>query len=54
MTSVAYAALWIFVFAVPWERLVMLPGLSIVTRVTGAVALGLTLLAIVISGRVRR
>ena len=54
MTSVAYAALWIFIFAVPWERLVMLPGLSIVTRVTGAIALGLTLLAIVISGRVRR
>ena len=54
MTSVAYASLWIFIFAVPWERLVMLPGLSIVTRVTGAIALVLTLLAIVISGRVRR
>jgi O-antigen ligase len=51
---VAYASLWIFIFAVPWERLVMLPGLSIVTRVTGAIALVLTLLAIVISGRVRR
>jgi O-antigen ligase len=54
MTSVAYAGLWIFVFAVPWERLVVLPGLSIVTRVTGALALGLTLLAIVVYGRVRR
>jgi O-antigen ligase len=54
MTSVAYAGLWIFVFAVPWERLIVLPGLSIVTRATGALALGLTLLAIVISGRVRR
>jgi O-antigen ligase len=54
MTSVAYAALWIFIFAVPWERLVVLPGLSIVTRVTGALALGLALLAIVISGRARR
>jgi hypothetical protein len=54
MTSVAYAALWIVIFAVPWERLVILPGLSIVTRVTGAIALGLTLLAIVVSGRIRR
>jgi O-antigen ligase len=54
MTSVAYAGLWIFIFAVPWERLVVLPGLSIVTRVTGALALGLTMLAIVVSGRVRR
>ena len=54
MTSLAYYALWIFVFTVPWERLITLPGFSIVTRVTGALALGLTLLAIVISGRVRR
>lgn len=54
MTSLAYAALWIFVFAVPWERLIALPGLYIVTRATGSMALGLTLLAIVISGRVRR
>ena len=54
MTSVAYAGLWIFIFAIPWERLVVLPGLSIVTRVTGGLALVLTVLAIVVSGRVRR
>jgi len=54
MTTVAYAALWIFVFAVPWDRLIALPGLNIVTRVTGGLALGLTLLAILVSGRVRR
>ena len=54
MTAIAYAGLWIFVFAVPWEGLVALPGLNIVTRATGALALGLTLLAIVISGRFRR
>ena len=54
MTSIAYGALWIFVFAVPWERLIVLPGLSIITRATGVVALGLTLFAIVVSGRIRR
>ena len=54
MTSVAYAGLWIFIFAIPWERLVVLPGLSIVTRITGGIALVLTVLAIVVSGRVRR
>ncbi len=54
MTTLAYGALWFFVFAVPWERLVALPGLSIVTRVAGAVALGLTMLSIVVQGRVRR
>jgi O-antigen ligase len=54
MTSVAYAGLWIFVFALPWDRLIVLPGLNIVTRVTGALAFGLTLVVIVTSGRVRR
>jgi O-antigen ligase len=54
MITVAYAALWVFVFVVPWEMLVSLPGISIVSRVTGAIALGLTMLAIVIHGRVRR
>ena len=54
MTSLAYVALWVFVFALPWERLVSLPGLYIVTRATGMLAVGLTLLAIVMSGRVRR
>ena len=54
MTSLAYAALWIFIFAVPAESLIHLPGLSIITRATGIMAVGLTPLAIVISGRVRR
>jgi O-antigen ligase len=54
MSFLAYAAIWLFVFAVPWERLTVIPGLSIATRVMGVVALGLTLLTIVISGRIRR
>ena len=49
MISVAYAALWVFVFAVPWERLIVLTGVSIITRVTGALALGLAL-AVVVTG----
>jgi O-antigen ligase len=54
MSSLAYAALWGFVFAVPWERVIVLPGVSIMTRVTGALAMGLALLAILVSGRFRR
>jgi O-antigen ligase len=54
MIALAYAALWIFVFAVPWERIIVLPGVSIVTRVTGMLALALALLAVVTSARVRR
>jgi hypothetical protein len=54
MTTIAYAALWIFVFSVPWEKTLALPGVSIIARGTGGVALGLTVLAVVISGRLRR
>jgi hypothetical protein len=54
MTSLAYGALWIFVFSMPWERMLRLPGVSIVPRVAGGVALGLALLAVVMSGRFRR
>jgi O-antigen ligase len=54
MTSLAYAALCLFVFAVPWERIFALPGLSITTRIAGGSALLVAMLAIVVSGRVRR
>jgi hypothetical protein len=54
MSSIAYGLLWVFVFSVPWERILVLPGVAIVTRVTGGLALGLALLSVVISGRLRR
>src|SRR5215213_4336648 len=54
MIAIAYSALWIFVFTLPWERVFALPGINIVTRATGGVALTLALLAVVISGRLRR
>ncbi len=54
MPSLAYALLWIFVFSMPWERLLVMPGVAIIPRVTGAAALALALLAVVMSGRFRR
>jgi O-antigen ligase len=54
MIRIAYAALWIFVFTLPWERVFALPGVNIITRATGGVAVALALLAVVISGRLRR
>jgi hypothetical protein len=54
MISLAYATLWIFIFSVPWGERLILPGVSLITRLTGAVALGLTLLIVVISARLRR
>ena len=54
MSSIAYAALWVFVFSVPWERILVLPGISIIPKATGAVAVTLALLAAVMTGRFRR
>lgn len=54
MIAIAYSALWIFVFTLPWERVFALPGVNIITRATGGVAVALALLAVVVSGRLRR
>jgi len=54
MSTIAYAALWVFVFSVPWERIFVLPGISIVPKATGAVAVSLALLAALMTGRFRR
>lgn len=55
MSSLAYAALWIFVFTLPWENaLVIIPGVGVITKVTGGLALGSALGVALISGRVRR
>jgi len=54
MTSLAFAALWIFVFSIPWENVVVISGVGAISKVTGMLALGLVLLAAVMSGRLRR
>jgi len=54
MISLAYGALWLFVFSLPWEGVIVFRGVALGTRLTGMVALGVTILAVMISGRVRR
>ena len=54
MTGIAYFALWIFTFAVPWENIVVIPGVGTISRLMGMVALGFALLACVVTGRLRR
>lgn len=54
MTKLAYAFLWVFVFSLPWERFLVLPGMAIISRVTGGLAVGLALVAVVAAGRFRR
>jgi O-antigen ligase len=55
MTALAYAALWLFVFTIPWENAVtIIPGTSLLTKVTGALALAGAFAVVITSGRVRR
>jgi O-antigen ligase len=54
MITIAYAALWFFVFSVPWENVLVIPGFGIISKLMGMVALALALLAAVTSGRLRR
>jgi O-antigen ligase len=54
MISLAYAALWLFVFAVPWQNVVVIPGFGTISKLLGMIAIGLALLATLFSGRIRR
>ena len=54
MRSAAFIALWFFVFAMPWENAVVLPGVGTITRVLGLVAFGAGLLSVLVDGKPRR
>jgi O-antigen ligase len=54
MSSLAYAALWLFVFSVPWESLIRINSVNVMSKATGAIALGFAVIAFVMSGRIRR
>ncbi|MFL5476144.1 MAG: O-antigen ligase family protein, partial [Gemmatimonadales bacterium] len=42
------------VFSLPWENFIVIPGVGVFSRVIGAVAVGLTIVVNIISGRFRR
>jgi len=54
MRFVAYAGLWLFVFSLPWEVVGAIGGVAVLVRLTGALALGMALIVVVVSGRFRR
>ncbi len=54
MISLAYAALWMFIFALPWENTMLVPGIGLLSKPLGVMALGFALFAAVITGRLRR
>jgi O-antigen ligase len=54
MNSIAYAALWLFVFVLPWEGVVRVDKTAILSQATGMLAMGCTVFAVLSSGRLRR
>lgn len=52
--KLAFASLWLLVFAIPWEDAITIPGLGTSARLVGIVAAGLGVLAIIERGKVRR
>lgn len=54
MLAVAFAALWFFCFAIPWQNIVVVPGLGTISKLLGMVALGLAVLAALTKSRIRK
>ena len=52
--KLAFASLWLFAFAIPWEDAIKIAGIGTSARLVGMVAVVLGVLAIVEKGRLRR
>lgn len=50
----AFAFLWLFVFSLPGEKVMEIPGIGTITRLIGLVAIAVGVLALVEAGRIRR
>ena len=49
----AHIFVWLFVFTVPWQNALLIPGLGTASKLMGIAALAATILHMVLSGRVR-
>lgn len=50
MERIAYYALLAYVFTVPWENVITIPGVGTLSRYVGILAIGISLVAILLSG----
>jgi O-antigen ligase len=50
---IAHVLTWLFVFTVPWQNVVYIPGLGTISKIVGVAAIGATLIHILLRGRVR-
>lgn len=53
MRRPAFWTLWLLVFTIPWENLLVLPGVGTVSRLVGVIAVSTSLLAVMGRGRFR-
>ena len=53
MSNLAYAFLWALAFAIPWENIILVPGIGTIGRLIGLLAAALGVVAILLRGRVR-
>ena len=53
LRKLAFAALWLLVFAIPWEDAIWLPDYGTATRLIGMLAAGLGILAFIEKGRIK-
>ena len=51
---VAYIFNWLFVFTVPWQNMVVLPGLGTISKLLGVAAVGATIFHVLVTGKLRR
>ena len=49
----AHIFVWLFVFTVPWQNMIVLPGIGTISSVLGMAAISATILHVVMSGKVR-
>jgi O-antigen ligase len=49
----AHICAWLFVFTVPWQNMLVIPGFGTIAAILGAVAIGATMVHVVVRGRVR-
>jgi O-antigen ligase len=54
LTVLAYIFSWLFVFIVPWENVVIFPGVGTIGKVAGIAAFGVTAVRVLLTARVRK
>src|SRR6185295_2415332 len=54
MPTIGFIAVWVVVFAIPWENVLILPGVGTITRLLGMIAVAIGICVILVRGRLRR